>query len=96
LILATGPAILGKEDIPLRISGYTVSGDIVRVVVLNTSDDTLTGTVHVHAMLDGREAATWATVNVHGAQKAFVDLQLPSEVVEIIELGVVLDDGCPF
>jgi hypothetical protein len=96
-ILITGPAILGSEEAsPLRISGYSVTGDTVRVTVVNTGGETLTGTIFAHVQLEGRDAMTWARVTFHGAGKAFVDLRLPSEVFGVITLGAVLDDGCPF
>jgi len=98
LVLATGPVIPGSGgSSPFGIGGYTVTGDIVQVTVVNTGEETLTGTVHIQVVgLDGREATAWTTVTIHGARKAYIEVKFPVEVLGVITLGVILDDGCPF
>lgn len=98
MALAAGLAVLGSGDSsPLGIGGYTVTGDTVQVIVENAGDETLTGKVHVRVVgTDGRETTAWTRITVHGAQKAYLDMRFPSEVIGVITLGVILDDGCPF
>lgn len=81
---------------PLAIGGYSMAGDLLSVTVINTSDQTLTGTVFASVVVDGLTVTSQAAVTVPGEQKALVVLGLPPEAATPIILGVILDDGVPF
>ena len=98
LILAAGPgsAILGSEStVPLQIGAVAVEGNLVQVSVSNLSGETLSGTVHVRALLDDRVAEAMADVTLAAGQTVALEFEMSGPVHEL-ECGVVLEDGSPF
>lgn len=91
------PALHGTPaPFDLALAPVAISGDTVEVLISNAGLVPRSGVVRVEAMLAGGRAFAETRFFVGGGQKVFVNVAMGSEVVAILELGAVLDDGAPF
>ena len=93
---ASGAIHRGDLEVALAVEGITIAGSEVRIEVSNLGASPRSGTVYVRARLGDRDVVSTAAVTVSEGQRAFVRLVLPGTVDDVVEAGIVLDDGCPF
>ena len=101
-VFALGGTLPALADIGrtsgIQIAGYAVVGNLVQVTVVNPGDSTLTATIFIEAVTTGGDLVrASAPLRIEGGQKTFVGIPVAAPGVdEVIQFGVVLDDGSPF
>ncbi len=95
-VLAAVPVAVIGADSGLVVDGVTPVGPMLAVGVVNAGDTTLDGIVAARLLTTAGEVEVSAAITVPGGQKAFVQMGAPGPIVEVIQVGVVVDDGSPF
>jgi hypothetical protein len=97
LLLATSPPTFGGNDAEssLAVEGCNTAGSTVEVAVSNSADESRTGTVTVAAKVEGNLVVRQATVSLGANSTASLSLRFPSQVDDVITLGLY-EDNNPF
>jgi hypothetical protein len=80
----------------LAVDGVAIQGDVLEVGIVNTGTETLSGTVFARLVTEAGEVRAMVPVSLAGRQKVFVQLRAGSPILDVIQLGVIVDDGSPF
>jgi len=96
VVLASGSAAFGAFSVGgLKTYVPTISGNVVNVVVVNTSTTPLVGTVEVSAVVNGVTVTGSANAALGGLQSGVVSIPLPAAPSRVISCGIVQDGTSP-
>jgi hypothetical protein len=96
LAVVAGSVAATAGEGALQVQGVAVAGPTVVVTVVNTGDETMTGSVSVTVKMKDRIVKLSQPVTVPEGQKAYLPVNLPMPPDDVIAAGVILDDGSPF
>jgi hypothetical protein len=80
----------------LTIRAVAAQGNEVAITVCNQTTRTQTGTVTAQVLTSSGEILVTAQVTAAAGQSATVTTVLPEPVLDVLPMGVVVDDGVPF
>ena len=95
ILLAASPPTFGGDDSSLSVAGSETAGTVVQVTVANSSSDPKTATVRVVAVVDGNLMVSLVPVSVGPDSAVTAHAGFPSEIQQIINVGIREDDS-PF
>jgi hypothetical protein len=98
LLLVSGAiplALGGGKASPLKVVGQKQIGNLVEVTLLNPGTGTITGKVVIRVATDGGSTLVSVPFTVWGGQKVSVVWASPCPLDEILEAGIIVDDGAP-
>lgn len=94
--LGGGPTLVGGDEAPLRVDGWTVDGEVVWVSVQNVTEETRSGIVFIRALLEDANEEARSPVTVPGGGHVVIPVGFPAPVATIVDAGVIVDEGSPF
>lgn len=97
-LLVSSPSTFGaglRLEAP-QVTGYSTSGNVVRVSVSNTGPLPQLCAVVVQAVVNGAPVVATTVVLAGAGRTTTVSVLLPSSPTEIIKVGAIQDGGEPY
>lgn len=97
LMLVPGtPALFAGDASSVDVVSARVVGDTVEIVLANGSGGAVSGVVVLLVQIDGTRGLMSVPFTIEEGQKTFVHVPAAGAAVEVIQVGVIVDDGTPF